>query len=56
MTPIEYLTVTISAVAIIARIVMFVRNPSVAAPADQWVAEMPIELRLAKYTRPKSRA
>jgi len=32
MTPIEYLTVAIAALAIVTRIVMFIRNPSVSIP------------------------
>jgi hypothetical protein len=56
MTPFEYLTVAISAAAIVTRIVMFVRNPSVSAPADLWVAEAPTELWMAEYARPKASA
>lgn len=39
MTPIEYVTVAISALAIVTRVVMFIRNPSVTVPAEQWNAE-----------------
>jgi hypothetical protein len=41
MTPIEYVTVAISALAIVTRIVFFIRNPSVATPAELWIAEQP---------------
>jgi len=41
MTPVEYVTVAISALAIVARIAMFIRNPSVTAPAELWFAEQP---------------
>jgi hypothetical protein len=41
MTPIEYITVGISALAIVTRIVMFIRNPSVTTPTDLWTAEYP---------------
>jgi hypothetical protein len=41
MTPIEYGTVAISALAIVTRIVMFIRNPSVTTPSDLWIAEYP---------------
>ena len=34
MNPVEYVTVAISALAIVTRIVMFIRNPSVSAPAE----------------------
>ena len=47
MTPIEYVTVAISAVVIVTRIVMFVRNPSVTAPTELWMGE---------YARPKKAA
>jgi hypothetical protein len=56
MTPIEYLTVAISAAAIVARIVMFVRNPSVTAPAELWLADAPTELWMGEYARPKKAA
>jgi hypothetical protein len=56
MTPVEYLTVGISAAAIVTRIVMFVRNPSVTAPADLWLAEAPTELWMADYAQPKAAA
>jgi hypothetical protein len=39
MTPVEYITVGISALAIVTRIVMFIRNPSVTTPTDLWTAE-----------------
>ncbi|MBW8899546.1 MAG: hypothetical protein JF619_15865 [Massilia sp.] len=56
MTPIEYVTVAISVAAIVARIVMFVRNPSVTAPAELWLADAPTELWMGEYARPKTTA
>jgi len=56
MTPIEYLTVAISAAAIVARIVMFVRNPSLAAPSELWLAEAPTKLWMGEYARQKTAA
>ena len=56
MTPIEYLTVAISAVAIVARIAIFVRNPSVTAPSELWLADAPTELWMGEYARPKKAA
>jgi hypothetical protein len=41
MTPIEYVTVAISALAILTRIVFFIRNPSVTTPAELWIAVQP---------------
>jgi hypothetical protein len=41
MTAVEYVTVAISALAIVTRIVMFVRNPSVSTPTEQWTADYP---------------
>jgi hypothetical protein len=41
MTPVEYVTVGISALAIVTRIVMFIRNPSVITPAALWFVEQP---------------
>jgi hypothetical protein len=41
MTPVEYVTVAISALAIVTRIVMFIRNPSVTTPHDLWIAQQP---------------
>jgi hypothetical protein len=41
MTPVEYVTVAISALAIVTRIVMFIRNPSVSTPSELWIAEHP---------------
>ena len=41
MTPIEYGTVAISALAIVTRIVMFIRNPSATTPHELWFAEHP---------------
>ena len=41
MTPIEYITVGISALAIVSRIVMFIRSPSVSTPAELWIADYP---------------
>jgi hypothetical protein len=46
MTSVEYVTVAISALAIVARIVMFIRNPSVTTPAELWFAE-PAQLKEA---------
>jgi hypothetical protein len=56
MTPIEYLTVAIAAAAVITRIVIFVRNPTVTAPADLWLADAPTELWMGEYARPKNAA
>ncbi|NIA55494.1 hypothetical protein HAV22_17805 [Massilia sp. TW-1] len=56
MTPIEYLTVAIAAAAVITRIVIFVRNPTVTAPADLWLANAPTELWMGEYARPKNAA
>jgi hypothetical protein len=39
MTPVEYVTVAISALAIVTRIVFFIRNPSVTTPADLWIVD-----------------
>jgi hypothetical protein len=41
MTSIEYITVGISALAIVSRIVMFIRNPSVSTPSELWIADYP---------------
>jgi hypothetical protein len=41
MTPVEYVTVAISALAIVTRIVMFIRNPSATTPNELWIAEYP---------------
>jgi hypothetical protein len=41
MTPVEYVTVAISGLAILARTVMFIRNPSVTTPAELWFTEQP---------------
>ena len=54
MTPIEYVTVAIAAAAVITRIVIFVRNPTVTAPADLWLADAPTELWMGEYARPKN--
>jgi len=56
MTPIEYVTVAIAAAAVITRIVIFVRNPTVTAPADLWLADAPTELWMGEYARPKKAA
>ncbi|WP_157201760.1 hypothetical protein [Massilia sp. Root335] len=56
MTPVEYLTVGISAAAIVTRIVMFVRNPTVTAPTELWLADAPTELWMAEYAQPKAAA
>jgi len=39
MTPVEYVTVAISALAIVTRIVFFIRNPTVTTPAELWIAD-----------------
>jgi len=41
MTVVEYVTVSVSALAIVARIVMFIRNPSVSTPNELWISEHP---------------
>lgn len=41
MNPVEYLTVGISALAIVTRIVLFIRNPHVTTPAELWIADRP---------------
>jgi hypothetical protein len=41
MTSIEYITVGISALAIVSRIVMFIRNPSASTPSELWIADYP---------------
>lgn len=41
MTAVEYITVGISALAIVTRIVMFIRNPSVTTPTELWMGEYP---------------
>jgi hypothetical protein len=56
MTPIEYVTVAIAAAAVITRIVIFVRNPTVTAPADLWLTNAPTELWMGEYARPKNAA
>jgi hypothetical protein len=56
MTPIEYVTIAIAAAAVVTRIVMFVRNPFVSAPADLWLAEAPTELWMGEYAKPKTAA
>jgi hypothetical protein len=56
MTPFEYLTVGISAAAVVTRIVMFVRNPTVTAPSELWIAEAPTELWMGAQTQPKAGA
>jgi hypothetical protein len=56
MTPIEYLTVAIAAAAVVTRIVIFVRNPSVTTPAELWLAAEPTELWMGKYAKPKAAA
>jgi hypothetical protein len=56
MTPIEYVTVAIAAAAVITRIVIFVRNPTVTAPADLWLGDAPTELWMGEYARPKNAA
>jgi hypothetical protein len=49
MTPIEYVTVAISAAAIVTRIVMFIRNPTVTTPTELWLADAPTELWMGEY-------
>lgn len=56
MTPIEYVTVAISAAAVITRIVMFIRNPIIIAPSELWVADAPTELWMGEYAKPKAAA
>ncbi len=56
MTPIEYLTVAIAAAAVVTRIVLFVRNPSMTAPSELWLAEEPTELWMGEYAKPKAAA
>ena len=56
MTPVEYLTVGISAAAIVTRIVMFVRNPHVTTPNELWLADAPTELWMGEYAKPKAAA
>lgn len=41
MNAVEIITVSISALAIVTRIAMFIRNPSVTTPTDLWTAEYP---------------
>jgi hypothetical protein len=41
MTFVEYVTVAISALAIVTRIVFFIRNPSVTTPAELWIVDHP---------------
>jgi len=56
MTPIEYVTVAISAAAIVTRIVMFIRNPIVTTPTELWLADAPTELWMGEYAKPKAAA
>ena len=56
MTPFEYLTIGISAAAIVTRIVMFIRNPSLVTPSELWIAEAPTELWMGAQTQPKAGA
>ncbi|MCS0590442.1 hypothetical protein ACFQ09_03190 [Massilia norwichensis] len=37
MTPVEYVTVAISALAIVTRIAFFIRNPTVTTPSELWL-------------------
>jgi hypothetical protein len=39
MTPVEYVTVGISALAIVTRIVLFIRNPNMTTPHELWFAQ-----------------
>lgn len=41
MTFTEYFTIGTAALAIVTRIVMFIRNPSVTTPTELWIAEHP---------------
>jgi len=41
MNAVEIVTVSISALAIVTRIAMFIRNPSATAPSELWTAEYP---------------
>lgn len=54
MTPIDYVTIAIAAAAVVTRIVMFVRNPSITTPSELWVAKEPTVLWMAEYTKPKA--
>jgi len=56
MTPFEYLTVALAAAAVVTRIVMFVRNPSLTAPSELWGAQEPTELGMGEYAKPKAAA
>ena len=56
MTPFEDLTVAIAAAAVVTRIVMFVRNPSLTAPSELWLAQEPTELWMGEYAKPKAAA
>jgi hypothetical protein len=41
MTPVEYVTVAIAGLAIVTRIVFFIRNPSVTTPSELWITDHP---------------
>ncbi|MGJ7914985.1 hypothetical protein ACI48D_05830 [Massilia sp. LXY-6] len=41
MTPVEYVTVAISALAIVTRIAFFILNPSVTTPIELWIGDHP---------------
>jgi hypothetical protein len=41
MTPVEYVTVAISALAVVTRIVFFIRHPHVTTPSELWIADHP---------------
>jgi len=41
MNAVEIVTVSISALAIVTRIAMFIRNPSPTTPSELWTAEYP---------------
>ena len=41
MNAIEIVTVTVSALAIVARIAMFIRNPTPSTPSELWTTEYP---------------
>jgi hypothetical protein len=41
MNAVEIVTVSISALAIVGRIAMFIRNPAPATPSELWTAEYP---------------
>jgi hypothetical protein len=52
MTAVEYVTVGISALAIVTRIVFFIRNPHVTTPSELWVGDHP-QMWLADHPKLK---